>query len=209
VGHQALQLGAEEQPAVLGHGVVQRLHAQAVAGHEQAVAAAVVDHESEHAAQVVHTVLAPVLPGAHDGFGVALGAEHIAVAPQFIHQLEVVVDLAVEHQGHRLVVIEDRLLAGGDVDDGQAPVAEAHAGLDVQVALVRPAVMLGLVHPVQALALGETLTAGVEQAGDAAHGLDLVQPIIQREAPDGSVGRGEWRILTELGVAATHKPGGP
>lgn len=25
--------------------------------------------------------------------------------------------------GHRLVVIEDRLLAGGDVDDGQAPVA--------------------------------------------------------------------------------------
>jgi hypothetical protein len=185
MGHQALQLGAEQQPAVLGQRVVQRLHAQAVAGHEKAVAAAVVNHEGEHAAQVVHAILAPVLPGAHDGFGIALGAEHVAVAAQFVHQLQVVVDLAVEHQRHRLVVVEDGLLAGRDVDDRQAAVAETHAGLDVQVAFVRPAVVLGLVHPVQALALGEALAAGVEQTGDAAHGLDLVQPFNGRDARAG------------------------
>jgi hypothetical protein len=54
----------------------------------------------------------------------------------------VVVDLAVEDDDHRAVFVEQRLLAGGDVDDRQPPVAEADAGLDVQAALVRAAVVL-------------------------------------------------------------------
>ena len=64
-------------------------------------------------------------------------------------QLLEVVDLAVEDDDHRAVFVEQRLLAGGDVDDRQAPVAEADAGLDVQAAFVRAAVVLRLVHALQ------------------------------------------------------------
>ena len=64
-------------------------------------------------------------------------------------QFLVVVDLAVEDDDDRAVFVEQRLLAGGEVDDGQPAVAEAHAGLEVQAAFVRPAVRLRLVHALQ------------------------------------------------------------
>ena len=60
-----------------------------------------------------------------------------------------VVDLAVEDDDDRAVFVEQRLLAGGDVDDRQAPVAEAEARLDVQAAFVRAAVELRVVHALQ------------------------------------------------------------
>ena len=50
---------------------------------------------------------------------------------------------------HGAVLVVQRLLAGGQVDDRQAPVAEADAGLDVQAALVRAAMVLRFVHAVQ------------------------------------------------------------
>jgi hypothetical protein len=78
-------------------------------------------------------------------------------------------------------------------------VAEAHAGLDVQVAFIRAAVVLRLVHPVQALALGEALAAGIEQTGDAAHGLGPGSTNQWETAP---ARHGQRRILTELGDAA-------
>ena len=57
-----------------------------------------------------------------------------------------VVDLAVEDDGDGAVLVEQRLLAGGHVDDRQPPMAEADARRDVQTALVRAAVVLALVH---------------------------------------------------------------
>ena len=53
-----------------------------------------------------------------------------------------VVDLAVEDDDDGAVLVEQRLLAGRDVDDRQAAVAEADARLEVQAALVRAAVQL-------------------------------------------------------------------
>ena len=121
---------------------MQWLDAKPIPGHEQAVTPTVVHHEGKHAAQVVHTILAPVLPGTDDGFGVAFGAEDVAMAPQFVHQLKIVVDLAIEDERHRLVVIEDRLLTRRNIDDRKASVAEANARLQVQITLVRTAVVL-------------------------------------------------------------------
>jgi hypothetical protein len=103
---------------------------------------AVPQREGEHAAKALHAVFAPGFPGVHDALGVALGVEDVAQRLQFGDQFLVVVDLAVEDHDHRAVFVEQRLLAGGDVDDGQAPVAEAQAGLDVQAAFVRAAVRL-------------------------------------------------------------------
>ena len=78
---QRLELGAEEQRAVGQHRVVQRLHAQPVARHEQRLAVPVVEREGEHAAEAVDAALAPRLPGVDDHLGVAAGVEHVARAP--------------------------------------------------------------------------------------------------------------------------------
>ena len=48
--------------------------------------------------------------------------------------------------------------------------AQAHARLQVQAAFVRAAVRLRLVHAVQHRVRDGALAAGVEDAGDAAHG---------------------------------------
>jgi hypothetical protein len=66
--------------------------------------------------------------------------------------------------------------------------------------------VLGLVHPVQAFALGETLTAGVEESGDAAHALE---PGSADQGGDRAGPHGKTRILTELDDAPdprTHPP---
>jgi hypothetical protein len=164
-----LQLGAEKQRAVIEHGVVQRLDAEPVARHEERLTVAVPQRKGEHAAEAVHALLAPLLPGVHDDFGVALGVEDVAVRLQLGYQLAVVVDLAVEDDHHRAVLIEQGLLTGGDVDDGQAPVAKAETGLDMQTAFIRAAVQLRVVHALQDMAVHRAGAACVELTRDAAH----------------------------------------
>jgi hypothetical protein len=105
----------------------------------------------------------------HDDFGVTLGVELVAQGLQLGDQFLVVVDLAVEDHHHRAIFIEQRLLARGHVDDGQAPVAHAHAGLDVQAAFVGAAVGLRFVHAVQDRMRHRARRAGVKDAGDATH----------------------------------------
>jgi hypothetical protein len=112
--------------------------------------------------------------------GVALGVEDMAQRLQLGDQFLVVVDLAVEDHHHRAVFVEQRLLAGGDVDDGQAPVAEAQAGLDVQAAFVGPRWTAR--RSCGAARMSTGFAAGVEDAGDAAHGV-AVPRFLDRCAP--------------------------
>jgi hypothetical protein len=171
VGQHRLQLRAESHPAVVEQCVVHRLDAHPVARQEEALLVLVPESEGEHAAQLVDAAFAPGLPGVHDALGVALRVEHIAQGLQFRHQRLVVVDLAVEDDGDRPVRVEQRLLAGGDVDDRQPTVAHAEPRLDVQAAFIGSTVVLRIVHPLQHGPLGSALGAGVEEAGDSAHGL--------------------------------------
>src|SRR5690606_38415873 len=59
--------------------------------------------------------------------------------------------------------------AGGEVDDGQAPVRERDAGLKVVAPFVRAAMVLDVVHPLHEGTIEVAFAAGVEEAGDAAH----------------------------------------
>jgi len=104
-----------------------------------------------------------------DDLGVALGAEAVAQRLELGHEFLEVVDLAVKDDADAAVLVEKRLLAGGDVDDRQAAVAKAQARLDVQAAFVGAAVVLRIVHSRQRRAVDRTGTAGIEEAGDAAH----------------------------------------
>ena len=65
---------------------------------------------------------------------------------QVAPQLAEVVDLAVEDDHHRAVLVVDRLVAGLEVDDAQALDPEPDLGLDVQAARIGPSVLEGRAH---------------------------------------------------------------
>ena len=81
-----------------------------------------------------------------DDFGVRVGAESVPQRLQFRHQFLEVVDFPVEHHHHRAILIEQRLLAGGEIDNRQAPVAQGHARFQMQSRFVRAAVGLAVIH---------------------------------------------------------------
>ena len=62
-----------------------------------------------------------------DDFGVAVGAEDVALCLQLGPQVEEVVKLAVEDDAARVVLVPNRLLTAGEVDDAQPPHAEKDA----------------------------------------------------------------------------------
>jgi hypothetical protein len=160
--HQRFQLGPENEFAGVEEGVVQRLDAKAVAHHEQRFLRAVPQREREHAAKAVDAGFAPGFPGVDDDFGVGMGAEGVAERFELGHQFLEVVDLAVEHHDDRAVFVEQRLLAGGEVDDRQPPVPEAHARFQMQAAFVRAAMELGFMRCSRS-------RDAAENAGYAAH----------------------------------------
>ena len=94
-----------------------------------------------------------------------------ALRAQLRGELHVVEDLAVLHDRDLSVVRDEGLVAAGEVDDREAPVADGHAAL----ALVPDALVVGTaVHEAGRhggeLALAEGAPAAVPVAEDAAHG---------------------------------------
>ena len=110
--------------------VQQRLLADPVAREQQLLAALVPQREREHAVQVAHAVGAVLLVEVHDHLGVALRGELVAAAAQLLPQLAVVVDLAVHHDDDGAILVEDRLVAGAEVDHAQALDSDAGATVD-------------------------------------------------------------------------------
>ena len=83
-------------------------------------------------------------------------------------QLAVVVDLAVEDDRDRPVLVEDRLVAGREVDDAQALDPEAHPRVDVQSTRVRAAVLERGAHARRVAGSARPVTVGLSD--DPAHG---------------------------------------
>ena len=169
VRQNGLELGAEQQGAVIEKRVVQGFDAQSVTRHEEGLLLAVPQGEGEHAAKALDAVDSPRFPGVHDDLGVALGVKHVAQRLQFRNELLVVVDFAIKDHHDRAVFVEQRLLAGRDVNDRQAPMAQAHARLNVQLALVWTTVSLRVIHALEHGATDGTVAAGVKNASDATH----------------------------------------
>ncbi len=167
---ERFQLRAEDQRAVGEPGVVERLHAEAVAREEERLAVAVPESEGEHAAEAFHAALAPCLPRVDDHLGVALRPENVSERHELGDQLLEVVDLAVEDDDDGAVLVVERLLAGREIDDRESPMAEADSRFDVQPAPVRAAMVLGLVHAIEKRAVDLALAGEIEDADDAAHG---------------------------------------
>ena len=144
--------------------VVERLDAEPVAGEEQLAAFVVGDREREHAGEVVDDVAAPLLEPAEDDLGVGVvGDEPPAAGLELAAQLGVVVDLAVEDEREVAIVAVERLVAGRDVDDREAPHPDREVRADVGALAVGAAVHDRTQH------LFEQLGIGAGEPDDAAH----------------------------------------
>jgi hypothetical protein len=167
---QRAQFRAEDQPAARTLRVAERLLADAVARQQEPLLLLVPDGEGEHAAQRLDAALPHVLVEGEDGLGVGLRLELEASALQVLAQLPVVVDLAVEDDPVALVGVGDGLVAGVQVDDGQAAHGQAHAFAREEALVVGAAVGDEVVGPLEEGPIGRP-PVRVHDAEYAAHGL--------------------------------------
>ena len=164
-----------------------RLDPEGIARAEQLLLDAVPQRESEHAAQLGQRVGAPVVVGRDDRLAVAVGGELRAVlAAQRLPQLEVVVDLTVEHQhiavGRLRRPPAQRLVGMGDVDDREPVEAQYDPRVVAPGArLVRTAVAHqggGAGNRVDGRGGRETLSAGIcHQSQQTAHRASMPNPV--------------------------------
>ncbi len=140
-GQQRLELAGEGQAAASGVVAIdQRLLAHPVAGQDERAAGRVPDRQGEHPAQQAEHPRPLVLVEVDEDLGVALRAERMPLGLQPTAQRGEVVDLAVEDRPDGAVLVRERLMPAGQVDDRQP--AEAQRGVVVAIGpgVVRPAV---------------------------------------------------------------------
>ena len=94
---------------------------------------------------------AVLLVGVDDHLGVAASGEPVAEPLEPLPQLPEVVDLAVERDPDRPVLVAHRLVAAGQIQDGEPALAQRHGPVDVVALVVRPAVAQGVAEPTQCL----------------------------------------------------------
>ena len=106
----------------------ERLDPEAVAPEEEDVTVDVDDREREHAAEPAEHVAAVLLVEVGKDLGVAAAAEAMAPALEVASQLVMVVELAVEDDDDRSVLVRHRLVAQRrQVDDPEPRVDEARS----------------------------------------------------------------------------------
>ena len=164
---QGAQLGRELERAA-GRAVVERLDPVRVAREHEAAAPLVPDRDREHPAQPLRELEAVLLVQVDERLGVRVRPVRVARAHELARELRVVVDLAVLDDDAAAVLVEDRLVAAGEVDDGQPPRRERHRPLDVLAGAVGAAVLERRAHPLEPGAVGRAC-----KSTDPAHGAEL------------------------------------
>ena len=116
-----------EEDAVLLDAVAERLLPDPVAREEQRPRARVPDREGEHPAKILQAVRALLLVEVEDDFRVGVGAELVSLRDERRAQFLEIVDLAVEDDPDRAVLVRERLMSLGQVNDAQPAMAESDA----------------------------------------------------------------------------------
>ena len=128
---ERVQLGGEaELPADVA--IRERLDPEAIACEHEPAFARIPDRDREHSTQPLPQLRTPLLVAVHEHFGVAARAEAVAGALELVHQLAVVVDLAVLHDDDGAVLVRDRLIAAGEVDDREPPRRDSDRPVDMR-----------------------------------------------------------------------------
>ena len=158
-----------EQQRVARPAPVQRLDAEAIANEQEAAFRSVPDRERKHPAQPVYAIVAPLLVGVNDCFGIASGSIAMAARLELAAHLGVVIDLAVKHNPHGAGFVRRRLLSRTQVDDAQAAVCERGMRIDVQSGLVWSAMGQDVAHPDRARRCFGIERLYGNESGDSTH----------------------------------------
>ena len=183
---QGIELGTEDQLSV-ELGVQQRLLSHAIARQEKRFGAFIPNRKRKHPAQVLWTIGSPLVVGVNDSFSIAVGIELVAELFEFFAQLAIVVDLAVENNPCRAVLIMNRLLSVREIDDREPSHRQSHAIAEIETVIVRTAMTNGLIHAREQLAINRSAVF-VNYSCNATHGLlrpflkNLVHHHLQNQA---------------------------
>ena len=169
-GQQSLDFRSEQQSLALA-AVEQRQNADPVPNQQQALPAGVPQREGKLAVQVLHEIVAILLVGMDDDFGVAVGAEPVSRVQQDLAQLDVIENLAVERDPDGPVLVGHGLSAAFEINDAQAGVAQADPtiGVEVDAAAIRTAMAQGRQHAAYIRLADPGLRRERDEAGNTAH----------------------------------------
>ncbi len=127
--------------------IVQRFDAHPVARHEQAASFRVPNGEGKHPAELLDALGTLVLVQMNNDFRVGLRAKYVAPLDQPLPKLVEVVNLAIEHNPDRIVLIREGLASRAQVNDGEPTMSQTDVSLDVMPVPVRTPVGQKASHP--------------------------------------------------------------
>src|SRR5437667_1549420 len=155
---------------------MQWLLSQAIPRQHQLATAFVVQGESKHASKLVHAVGAELFIQMDDHLRIGVGVETMAAALQLRAQFREIVNLAVENNPDRPVLVENWLVPSGQIDDAETAHAEARPLVDEDSFIIRAAVDDGLAHVVNRGCFYAVIYVRANDAGNSAHALSLRMP---------------------------------
>src|SRR5213594_3486271 len=158
-----------ERDTVSRQPIAQGFDAEAVPGEDQSIATRVPQRDREHPAQSGDAVRAHLLVEVDDGLRITPRPKAMPAGDQVAPQVMVIVDLPIEDDLNGAILVGDRLLPAGDVDDRQPAHAERHLGGDEVAAVVRAAVDNRVAHRAHGAAGLLVPELPSREAGDAAH----------------------------------------
>src|SRR5215813_7262382 len=97
----------------------------------------------------------------------------MAPRSQFTSQVRVVINLAVEHNSNRAILVEDRLPASAEINDAQPTMTETDIVFNEVAVIVGTAMRLGRRHAFQECATDRISCVEIDYPADPAHRLSL------------------------------------
>ena len=132
-GEERLHLGCKQHPVPV-RVIEERLLAGTIARQDQAALRLIPDREAEHPIQPLDALGSVLLVEMHDRLGIRLRPEGVAARQQVRAQAEVVVNLPVEGDVNRAVLVRHRLVGHrAEVDDLQPAEPESRLRLSRDV----------------------------------------------------------------------------
>ena len=102
----------------------------------------VANRQGEHAVQALDALRPFFFVQVQDHLGIGVGAKAVAPGHKFPAKLGEIIDFAVVHQVDRVIFVgHGHMARGGQVQDGQAPAAEAQIGAVRRHVLPNPGVI--------------------------------------------------------------------
>jgi len=187
VNEDRLDLGGKDQGSV-PYRVVQRPDAEPVPRNEQALAAAVPERKGKLAVEPRKAGEPILFEQVEDDLRVGVRVEPVPVSDEFLLQLQVVENLAVEDDPEGLVFIVDRLHPALYADNAEAGLAQHGMVVDVQSAFIGTPVAQHAQHGPHARGVEASAFRYPYFTGNAAHdAASEVQPALPTVLPSARI----------------------